>query len=54
MANYQDGRRVLLRFEPTRWERERFGDAQAAPRKLRMLADTVIRRIDTIQKVRET
>lgn len=46
----KDGRRVLLRIEPTGWERERFGDAQATARKLRMLADTLIRHADTIQK----
>ena len=39
----KEGRRVLLRIEPTGWERERYGDAEAIARKLRMLAETLSR-----------
>jgi hypothetical protein len=42
---------VLLRIDPTGWERERYGDAQATARKLlRTLADTRFRHADTFQE----
>ena len=50
----RDRRCVLLRIEPTSWERERHGDAQATVRKLRMLADTPNRHADAIQQREQT
>lgn len=39
----EEGRRVLLRIEPTGRERERYRDVEAIARKLRMLAETLSR-----------
>jgi hypothetical protein len=36
----KDRRRVLLRIEPSGWERDRPGDVEATARKLRVLAET--------------
>lgn len=46
----KEGRRVLLRIEPTGWERERYGDVEAIARKLRMLAETLSRHAYLIQE----
>jgi hypothetical protein len=44
----KDAPRVLLRIEPSGWERERYGDAGATARKLRALAETLVRHAETI------
>jgi hypothetical protein len=46
----KDGRRVLLHIESPGWERERYGDAGATARKLRTLAETLVRHADTISE----
>jgi hypothetical protein len=46
----KDAQRVLLRIEPSGWERERYGDAGATARKLRMLAETLVRHAEMISE----
>ena len=46
----KERRRVLLRIEPTGWECERYGDAGATARKMRMLAETLSRHASLIQE----
>jgi len=50
----KEGRRVLLRIEPTGWGRERHGDVEAIARKLRMLAETLSRHARLIHECGHT
>jgi hypothetical protein len=50
----KDRRRVLLRIEPSGWERDRLGDVEATARKLWVLAETLSRHASTIQGTGQT